>query len=363
MAKRAVRGEGSVFRDNRGYWSAQITGPDGKRKTKRSKIQREVRDWLQSQRQAIHNNSWVSDDKLTVGAYMDRYMVDVVKPSVRPRTFESYQSWYTHHIKPGLGSIRLVKLSPQQVQAFYTEQGGVVSSRSVQYMHAILHKALEQAVRWSLVPRNVTDLVTPPSVKHPQPVVWSMDELKQFMAVAKEHRLYALWAIAISCGMREGELLGIQVSDIQWDTGTINVNHALQLVRGQGLVLTTPKTAKSRRTIKVPASALQILRDHVEQLKENQRYVFAGRTGEPMLPRTLVETFKVLIKRSGVPDIRFHDLRHLCATIHLQAGTNPAVVAALLGHSTVNLTLSTYSHVLPSIQDEAADRMDRLGLV
>jgi integrase len=360
MAKRAAKGEGTIFKDQRGYWTGKIAGPDGKRKIKRSKNQREVREWLQAQRQSVHDNAWVSDETLTLAAYMDHYLTEVAKPSVRPRTFESYWSWYIHHIKPALGHVRLVKLGPREVQSFYSDQLKLVSSRSVQYMHAILHKALEQAVRWSLVPRNVTDLVTPPSVKHPQPVVWSMDELRKFMEVAKDHRLFALFSLAVACGLRQGELLGLQTDDISWKTGSLHVNHALQFVRGQGLVLTTPKTAKSRRTVKVPSSALQILREHVEQQDNNQKYVFVTRAGTPILPRTIVDIFKMLIKRAGVPDIRFHDLRHLCATIHLQAGTNPAVVAAILGHSTVNLTLSTYSHVLPSIQDEAAERMNMM---
>lgn len=358
--KRRARGEGSIFQNGDGVWCAQITLPDGKRKVKRSKIQREVREWLQVQRQAVQNQTWTSNDTLTVSAYLDHYLTEVVKPSVRPRTYESYYGWVNNHLKPELGKVRLVKLTPQQVQRFYTDRLSVVSSRSVQYLHAILHKALEQAVRWSLVPRNVTDLVTPPSVKRPEPKVWSMEELKQFLVPASAHRLYALWALAIGVGMRQGELLGLQMEDINWNTGSLHVNHALQYVRGEGLVLTTPKTAKSRRTVKLPASVLGILKDHVAQQEENQRYVFVTRTGTPIAPRDIVEVFKRLIAKSGVPDIRFHDLRHLCATLHLQMGTNPAVVAAILGHSTVNLTLNTYSHVLPTITDEAAEKMNQL---
>lgn len=360
MSKRRARGDGTLFKDKSGYWTGRITLPDGKRKVKRSKSQKEVRDWLQGERQAIKDNTWTSDESVTLGAYMDRYLEDVAKPSVRPLTLQSYSGWVKHHIKPGLGDVRLVRLTPQMVQSFYTDRLKVVSSRSVQYMHAILHKALDQAVRWGLVPRNVTDLVSPPSVKRPQPKVWTMEELRRFLEVAKGHRLYALFALAVAVGMRQGELLGLQMEDIRWESGALNINHALQLVRGQGLVLTTPKTAKSRRTLKVPRSVMDILRAHVDQQEPNQQYVFVTRVGTPIRPRDLVAVYKRLIKKAGVPDIRFHDLRHMCATLHLQAGTNPAVVAAILGHSTVNLTLSTYSHVLPHMQDEAADRMNRL---
>ena len=352
--------EGTIYQRKDNSWCAQITLPDGKRKTKYGKTQKEVKDWLLGQRNAVQNNTWVSDDTLTLSAYMDHYLSEVVKPSVRPRTYESYFGWVNNHLKPELGHVRLTRLTPQMVQGFYTDRLTVVSSRSVQYLHAILHKALEQAVRWSLVPRNVTDLVTPPSVKRPQPNVWTMEELKKFMEVAAEHRLYALWALAVGVGMRQGELLGLQMDDIAWNTGSLHVNHNLQWVRGEGLVLTTPKTAKSRRTVKLPESVLKILRDHVDQQEANQRYVFVTKVGTPILPRDCWGVFKRLIEKAGVSDIRFHDLRHLCATLHLQAGTNPAVVAAILGHSTVNLTLNTYSHVLPTITDEAAERMNKL---
>jgi len=362
MAKRRPRGEGSIFQNGQGVWTAQITLPDGKRKAKRSKVQREVRDWLQTQRQTVKDNVWVSDESATLGSFLDHYLSDVLKPTVRNSTFVSYERIIRMHVKLGLGDVRLTRVTPQLVQRLYTEKlEGGLSPRSVQYLHAILHKAFEQAVKWSLVPRNVTDLVDPPSVKRHSPVVWSLDQVKQFVEAAGSNYHYALYVLALSTGLRQGELLGLQIDDLDFVNGSLQVRQSLEVVRGSGeLRLSPPKTERGRRRIQIPGPALDVLKAHVRGSKRVTGYVFLSRTGTPILPRNIVREFKALLQVAGVPEIRFHDLRHTCATLHLMAGTNPKIVQDILGHSTITLTLDTYSHVMPGVQEEAAAKFGKL---
>jgi integrase len=298
---------------------------------------------------------------VTVGQFLERFLVDVSEPSVRPRTLEGYTWLVRSHIAPELGSIRLTALTPQRVQAFYAErQKQGLSPTTVNHIHNLLHRALEQGVRWGMVPRNVTDLVDPPAPGRHTLVVWTAEQARVFLATARPHRLYALFALALYTGMRQGELLGLQVDDIDWQGSTLNIQHALITPKGKKQLLSTPKTDKSRRTIKLPAPAREALEQHVMRQERKQGYVFVSLVGTPLNPHSVIDTFKRLTAEAGLPEIRFHDMRHTCATLHLQNDTNPKIVQDLLGHSTITLTLNTYSHVMPSMQADAAERMGKL---
>jgi len=328
---------------------------------KYGKSQKEVKDWLLLQRKAVRDNAWASDDSVTVKQFMARYLSDVVKPSVRYSTFIRYQDLINLHICGSLGDLKLAKLTPQIVQKFYTDKlNEGQSSRSVQFMHAILHKALKQAMRWDLVVRNVSDMVNPPSVKRYKPTVWSLEQIKQFIEAAKGHRHYELFVLAVSCGLRQGELLGLQISDVDFTTGFLHIHQSLEIVRGGGTRLTETKTERSHRSIRIPGPVLETLRAYVAGLKRSDGFLFVTTVGTPIRGRDLVKEFKGIIEKAGLPEIRFHDLRHSCATLHLKAGTPMVVVAQILGHSTPALTASVYSHVLPEVEQEASERMAKL---
>ncbi len=361
MTKRRGSNEGSIYKRKDGLWAGQITLPDGRRLYKYARKQSEVSEWLLDQRQAVRAARWTTDGSMTVSAFLERYLREVVTPTVRQSTLVSYTRILRAHIGGALGAVRLTDLTPEMVQRFYADklaQGQ--SPRSVQYMHAVLHKALDQALRWDLVTRNVSDLADPPSVKRHLPVVWSLDQVQRFVEAAKGHRHQALFILALACGLRQGELLGLQIEDVDLAGGYLQIRHVLQELPGQGRQLTTPKTYKSRRRIRIPEPALVVLREHLAAQKRKSGFVFVTGVGTPIGPRDLVKVFKAVLAQAGLPEIRFHDLRHLCATLHLMAGTNPAVVAQILGHSTVVLTLNTYSHILTPVQDEAAERMGKL---
>ena len=219
------------------------------------------------------------------------------------------------------------------------------------------------------MPRNVATAVDPPRVHREEIQPLSPIQARAFLQAAQEDRLEALYVLAIHCGLRQGELLGLRWEDIDLDAGTLQVRRTLTAAKGDR-VFTAPKTVKSRRNLRLTAGAIDALRGHYQrQLKERERLaglwqdqglIFASEVGTPMNRHNLLNrSFKPLLRRAGLPhSVRFHDLRHTCATLLLGMGVHPKVVQELLGHSNVSITLDTYSHVLPSMGDQAASAMD-----
>jgi integrase len=340
-------------------WVAELVMPNGKPKRKYSKFQKVVKDWLHDQREAIRDHRWIDNEATTFGDFLARYVRDVASHTLRPKTLQNYESLIRLHIKPELGTIKLGKLRPEHLQSFYTRKlEGGLSRGYVRGIHAIIHKCLDQAVKWGLANRNVSDLTSPPtSPKTVATNVWTVDEARRFLASVKDHPYYPLYLLAISMGMREGELLGLHWEDINWETKTIHVSHAAQTLRGRGVVLTEPKTERGKRTIPIPAMVLDELR---ERKNGNKGLIFHTKSGKPINARHLVRHFRIANDAAGVPVIRFHDLRHTCATLLLSQNVHPKVVQEILGHSQIRLTLDTYSHVIPSMQSDAADKMNGL---
>jgi integrase len=375
MTKRRGNGEGTITRRKDGRWEARYTAQtaDGpKRKVIYGKTRQEVSKKL-TKAMADRDGGLVFDDeKLSLGEYLDRWLNDSVRDNVRPRTLDSYRLQVRQHITPALGRIKLKNLSPAHVQRLYRSKldAGLKPS-SVRTIHAALHRALKQAVRWGLVPRNVTDAVDPPKLVREEINALSPEEARRFLATARGDRLEALYVVAVHCGLRRGELLGLRWSDVDLDAGTLRVNRQLQRMRdGSGLVFSEPKNNKSRRTIRLTNGASEALRRHRKrQAEENLRWgtlyqdqglIFATLIGTPMHPSNIDKrSFKPLLIKAGLRPIRFHDLRHTCATLMLSQGVNPKIAQERLGHSTIAQTMDTYSHVLPDMQDQAAAALER----
>lgn len=238
----------------------------------------------------------------------------------------------------------------------------------MRHLHVVLHRALDQALRWGLVPRNVSEAVDLPKLQKKEIRPLSGDEARRLLGAARGDRSEALYVLAVHCGLRQGELLGLPWEDVDLGTGTLQVRRTLTTTKG-GPRFTAPKTAKSRRRIKLTTGAVDALRCHHDrQFEESTRLAglwqdygleFATTTGTPINPSNLTSrSFKPLLKRAGLPDIRFHDLRHTCATLLLSKGVHPKLVQELLGHATIAITLDTYSHVLPGMGDQAANAME-----
>lgn len=288
-------------------------------------------------------------------------METVVKPNLRPKTVEANLSLTRTHIIPALGKIKLSQLRPDHLQNLYSqilEKG--LSKRTAQFVHTIIHKSLRQGVKWGFVVNNVADLVIAPKPSRRPPSVYDTNQVIQFLDSVKEDRFFCLFVLAVYGGFREGEVLGIHAENCQLEQGTINVIHAVQYQIGKGVVVTELKTESSRRPVKLPAFPLKVLKDHLNQTGIKKGLLFTTASGKPINPRFLVKAFKKAISDAGLPNIRFHDLRHTSATLLLSAKVHPKVVQERLGHASITLTLNTYSHVIPSMQDEAAEKLDKL---
>lgn len=206
----------------------------------------------------------------------------------------------------------------------------------------------------------MTDLVEKPRPKRKTFTTWSADEVNQFLEAVSDHRWYPIYALAIYTGMRQGEILGLHQEDINLEKGVINVRHQVSAIRDQGLVITEPKSEKARRPITLSQSVLDILKAHLELIDKGPGLVFTTSTGKPISPRNTLHHFKMIIEKTGLPEIRFHDLRHIHANLLVAAGVHPKVVQERLGHSQISLTLDTYLRVISSLQSEAADQFEAI---
>jgi integrase len=245
-----------------------------------------------------------------------------------------------------------------------------LSARTVRYIHTTLHKALKQAVMDGLIPHNATDAVKPPQPTREEMHPLTPEQAKVLLQTAHEagDRLEALYVLAIHTGLRQGEILGLKWDDVDLEDGSLQVRRTLAITKS-GPVFTSPKTTSSRRSLELTSQALEAVKHHLErQLAEIDRVgslwsenglIFASETGEPLNRHNLTRrSFKSLLKRAGLPQIRFHDLRHTCATLLLTRNMNPKIVSEMLGHSTIAITLDTYSHVLPNMRNQAAAAME-----
>ena len=372
MARKRGNGEGSITRRKDGLYMARYTvetAIGAKRKTLYGKTRGEVSEKL-TKAMADRDDGLVFDaDNLKVGEYLERWLVDSVLDTVRPTTYERYEQIVRIHVRPALGSVKLKNLTPVHVRGLYREKlEAGLSARTVQYIHVTLHKALKQAVQDGLIPRNATEAVKAPQVRREEMRPLSGEQVKVLLEVARGDRLEALYVLAIHTGLRQGELLGLKWEDVDLESGTLRVRRTLVTAKG-GPVLTAPKTKGSRRSVKLTQGAVEALRSHLKhQLQEIDRagslwrengLMFASESGEPLDRRYLTSCrYKALLKRAELPMIRFHDLRHTCATLLLSKNVNPKIVSEMLGHASIAITLDTYSHVLPNMRDQAAAAME-----
>jgi integrase len=368
MTMRRGHGEGNIKQRADGLWEARISLPGGKRKSLYGKTRREAQDKLRAALRDVDAGLDLAAGPQTVGQFLDRWLADVVRATVRPKTHHSYSQLVRLHIKPTLGQYQLAKLTPQHVQAMLTAKSASgLSPRTVQYIRAVLRRALGQALKWGLVGRNVATLVDPPrSVIRPVAPL-SAKQARAFIAATKEDRLGPLFTVAITTGLRQGELFGLRWQDVDLASGTLRVRHAMQRIDGKP-TLVEPKTDKSRRTASLAASAVDALKaQRIRQLEERllagERWhdwglVFTSSIGTPLEPSNVSGRLHKHLADAGLPRQRFHDLRHCCASLLLSQHIPPRVVMDVLGHSQISLTMNTYSHVMPAMLRDAANALD-----
>ncbi len=232
----------------------------------------------------------------------------------------------------------------------------------------MLHRALKDAVRWGLVARNVCDLVSPPRRAHYEFKSLTKEQAQQLLTALHGHNMEALFVLALTTGMRRGEILALKWQDIDFVQNTLQVRRIFTRSKGQRYVLAEPKTDKSRRSLMLPTLVVDLLMQHRTHQQEAKSeagefwqaldLVFCTALGTPLNPNKVLERFKTVLKRAGLPDIRFHDLRHSAATMLLTMGVHPKVVQELLGHNQISMTMDIYSHVLPTMQQDAMNKMN-----
>jgi integrase len=374
MAKKRGNGEGSISRRKSGGWTAQYTvhTPEGrKRRTLYGKTRQDVAAKLTRALSDRENGLDFDAGSLTVGEHLERWLMGSVKGAVRQGTFQRYEQLVRLHIAPALGRLKLKALTPVRVQGLYQNRlDSGLSPATVQKIHVVLHRALEQAVVWSLVQRNAADAVEAPrpTPKEIQPL--DSQQVKALLEATQGNPLEALYALAVSTGLRQGELLALRWDDVDLEGGLVRVRRTLLRNRGH-LLVGEPKTKKSRRTVRLTGTTIAALRAHLARqvdwmerlgdLYEDNGLVFTTERGTLINPTNLRKrSFIPLLQRAGLAQIRFHDLRHTCATLLLSANVNPKIVSEMLGHATIAITLDTYSHVLPTMQEGAIQALEEV---
>lgn len=382
MPKRRGNGEGSIVKRNDGRWAAAVTvGVDQAGKPKRvwlyGKTRKEVQGKLDEARQQQKAGILPITNHITIAEWINVWMREHMRPHLRQGTYDSYLNKVERHVIPAIGAIQLRQLQATHLQQLYNnllEHGrvdgkGGLSARTVRYVHAIIHHALEQAVKEQLIPRNPADAVTLPNQKHQEIKPLTTGQAQQFLNAVKNDRLYPAFLLELGTGLRRGELLGLRWQDVDLETGVVSVRQSLVRTRN-GLLFQEPKTDRSKRNIPLPENVTRELRrwkarQNEERLAIGSAYqdanlVFCKPDGEPLDPGEFSKYFSRLLEEAGLPHVRFHDLRHTHATQLLQLGVHVKVVQERLGHSTVTMTLDTYSHVVPGLQEEAAARLNSL---
>ena len=369
MGKKRGNAEGTVFMRRDGRWVATISLGGGRRKSFYGETRQVVATKLTSALKARADGLPVVAERQSVESFLAAWL-DTAKQSIRPRTYEAYEL-NVGRVSPYLGRVKLARLTPAQIQACYgalLESG--LSRRSVEQAHAVLHRALRVAVMWGMIGRNPTDAVAVPRPEHKEMRTLTHEEVQRLFATTSEDRLHPLWVLLTTTGVRIGEALGLRWSDVDADGGRVNIQRALQRQRGRGLVFVEPKSAAARRVVHLARHTMDTLSLHRRrQLQERLvagsawregDLVFCCEDGRPLENSTVRGVLRRALQRAELPMVRIHDLRHTAASLLLAGGVHPRVVQELLGHSTITLTLQTYSHTTPALHQEAANQMDRL---
>lgn len=359
-----------VGRDGQGKKAYKWFTVHGGRKDAERELRKILRD--------MDTNSFVDPSKMTVGEYLERWLTDYAAIKVAGTTFQRYESVVRHHLVPDLGAIRLSQLKPLDIQRVYAQwlrggrkdkREGGLTAQTVHHHHTILKGALRQAVRWQLIGLNPAEAVEPPTPNRRERQTYTAGQVNAILEAARGDVMYMPILLAVTTGMRRGEILALKWSDVDLEKGILSVQRSLEQV-GTKITAKKTKTKRSMRSIQLLSLTVEELRRHkTTQAKnklqwgaeyENNGLICTWEDGRLMKPNYMSRLFMELVRKLDLPKITFHDLRHTHATLLLQAGVHPKIVSERLGHSTISQTMDTYSHVLPNMQEEAALKLDKL---
>jgi integrase len=374
--KRSVHGGGSVYQrrsEGRKRWVAAMKDPEtGKRLERYAKSEKEAYAFLEQMKSDIRQGTLVTASHQTTGKYLQEWFEHIQKQAVRPTTYLKQESLLNSAILPAIGHIQLQKLAPQHIQKLYSkklDEGWKPSS--IRNLHKIVHKALGNAVRWKLVPRNVCDLVTLPREGRHTPQTLTKEQTVRLLQAARGHPLEPLIVLALTTGMRHGEIAALRWSAINFEERTLQVERTVTYISRHGFIEGEPKTEKSRRSIVLPRFVMQALqrcrlsqevtRLEAGDLWQDRDLVFSNAFGEYRHPAATIKAFHRLLVSAGLPRMRIHDLRHSAATLLIMVMKMPAnLVQELLGHDDIETTLGLYTHADTEMQRAMMDRLDEL---
>ena len=367
-----ARKVGQIVRRGARTWLVRVYNGRDPETTKRKYLNQTVYDGLRDAQ--AHLNKMLGErdrgrnldsSKQTLNEFLDRWLELCAKPRLRAKSFRDYEGLLRRYVRPVLGANALATVSALDIQALYRELlDRHLSARSIRYTHAVLRSALKQAVRWNLVLGNPADAVDLPRRHRSAVAVLSLQQTRTLVKAIAGHAYEGLIALAMTTGMRPSEYLALTWNDIDLDSGTVSVSRSPEWRKG-GWQFADTKRPRSRRVVKLQAWVVSIVSEHraTERVSSGDDLVFRAKRGGPIRESYFVQRyFKPLLETAGLPDIRLYDLRHTAATISLAAGVSPKVISEQLGHASVAFTLDVYSHVLPHMQDAAAERVQALLL-
>ncbi len=374
---------GSIIERNGSYRIAVSLGKDPVTKKYRQYFetvrgnkkdaQRRLRELLSS----LDNGTFAKPGKQTVADFLEQWLADYCWPNLSPRSAESYQYIVRTHLTPSLGKILLTQLKPEHLQHLYSEKlsagrsdgKGGLSNRTVRYCHATMHKALSSAVKLEMIPRNVADAVEAPKVRHHEVRTMNENDIHIFLEYARSTPFYALFFTLLYTGIRRSEILALRWSNVDLVLCQISISRTVHQLHNGQIIYGEPKTVKSKRSVSLTPLTVTVLREHQEaecKLRESlglppitdDDLVFCHYDGKTYLPDSITHSWHKLALRCGLKGIRLHDARHTHASLMLKQGIHPKIVQERLGHSSIQITLDTYSHVVPGLQEAAAKRFD-----
>lgn len=372
LSGKRANGEGTVSQRADGRWMAQVyvNQSDGRRvrRTVYAWTRKEVDRKLADLRDRSEDGRVITPVRLTLEAYLEEWLTQIVAVRVRPNTLAAYRYNAERYLFPDLGRKRLATLSARELRLYFESlRRRGVGERTVKYVHSTLRAALEDAVREEVIDKNPASLVRVPSPARVERVPLSVDEVRMLLKAVGDDRLRAMFVVFAMLGMRRSEVLGLRWEDVDLEEGFLQVRRGLQRVNGELMVLPT-KTLRSRRTIPLPHVVLDVLTQHraaqeVERVSLAQRwpastYVFTTPIGTPIDPRNCTRVVQEACRRAGVRVVRLHDFRHGCVSVLLGLGVPPRTAMDIAGHSTIEMTMNVYGHVS---LDEKREALDKLG--
>jgi integrase len=370
MAKKIRgKGEGTIHKRPNGTWRAQIT-LQGRRLSKTTKTHREAHQWLREIKNQIDDGLTYNSTKLTLEQYLDSWLIST-KSSIRLSTWLQYETWIRRYIKPHLGKIKVNELRPDQIQTFYNHLLATgVGKWTIRKVHSVLHNALAGAIDDEILTRNPATKRKIPKEPFKKMNILNDSQVSQLLITVKDTQWEALLHLAVSSGMRQMELLGLCWNDLDWVNQTIRVERQLVRSNDKCIQYAPPKTHYGKRTIELGAKVIDVLRSHYLRQHKNRQHagdrwvenglIFTTRYGGKIHFRNLLRDFKNVLRKAGLPEIRFHDLRHTAASLMLNHGIPVIVVSSRLGHAKPSITQNVYGHLIPSMHSGVGDMIDDL---